>query len=219
MSYVELVLTQEYGGEPCQMRFNYYNGVYNAYAVELGLLAASFKASVLPTLNAVQGEPCLNTSLYLRSFNTGAVHTETLTGGGDVVATDADMVPPYLPMLIRLGVGATINAETDAPYVGSRSIRYGKKFMSGFTADWMDSDGVEIPSGMSAAASALLLAFAYDLSGNSPNDHQAIVLGLALPPLPPSGFFPTGQPAAPVRRAPITVANFRKFTKLQSRDD
>lgn len=217
MSYVEIVMTQELAGVSLQNRFYYYNGVYNAYATELNLLADSFENEVLAAYEAIQSTQITTTSLYLRSLNTGAVVTRVEAVAGDVVATLAETIQPDLALLIRLGVGQSINVATDAPYVGARSIRYGKKYISGLTEDWMGASGYEVPAALATAWASFLAAMEEPLTGTGANDHTPIVLGFILPALPPSGLYPDGQPEAPPRRAPITSAAATRFTRLRSR--
>lgn len=213
MATYEVVLTQQLAGVNCQMAFH-----YNNLAVVAGVpgapaqIAAAFGDIVLPTIMALQSDEMANVSVYCRDLGAPATAAVLEAGGtGGVVATAAETLPPWLPLVITFTANSWFNVETSAPYVGVRPGGKGKKYLSGLTEAWSSVASAEVPVALASAW----------------NDFQvAVATPLAVPVLSTTVNHVVYSPAKaalgtlPERQAlvaAITDAARGQFTRLSSR--
>ena len=175
--------------------------------------------TLLPILNAMQVTQLVNVSATASIVGNSALsQSRLITGGGDVAAADANALPPQLAVYFRQSVGATRLIQGDALYTGDRPIRRGGVFISGLTEDWIDVDGIVIPSAYTTQIAALSAAYVTGFTSNpSGVIYKGCVWSYPRPELPPTPAYPDGRAERPYVYAPVGATLPRSISRLKSR--
>jgi len=93
----------------------------------------AFDTNTLADINAIQIDEVQNTSLYcLNRTDARYSFNKPLTGGGDIVAPDAEVPIQTLALYSRLVVGNT-HKFSDGSQITARTIKRGGKYFAGLT--------------------------------------------------------------------------------------
>lgn len=217
MTYWRVAFEQELAGTTCIFDMVYANtGLYGLMADAIEI-AADAAAKLTGAVNAIQGTPMTNVAVHVAGDDNNTSYDLAVIGGGNIAATLDTMLPAYYPLVIRKNAGTTVLRPTLGVYNGNRPIKRGRLFLSGFTRDWVDADGIDYPTGGAALMDDLIDDLMTPITTSGGRVWSPAIIGLGLPELPPSPTYPAGKPARPGVGAPIVSMIPGKFTSLRSR--
>lgn len=173
-------------------------------------LAQWFEANVIPAWQACMPSQLEFDSIDVRSSNYPFPHTESLALTGDLTVADGAIMPPWLPVYVKVVVLPNLNGDDGAPYSGMRPVRRGSKYFSGLSEAFNSSLGFVVPATAEGTAWTAFLATLNDTAVLSSGNMTPVVWGDAMPAA-------GSKPARGVIVAPVNTHSAQYFTKLDSR--
>lgn len=219
MSTIKAVLNYTYNSQVCQQIFYYVNTSVTPTNVLLAQFSEAWVEDVLDDYIAALVDGVVFDTLDVSSNNLPfAVPYSLGAATGAVVATDEGEIPVNIVANIAKVVGNSYDPNTGSAYTGLRPIRSGRLYLSGLPKTLMSKSGINTGAATYAAFTSLLAAQATPINAGG-SVWNPVVLGFPLPPRPESPTYPSGLPARDYVVANISGAQFKGWTKLETREE
>lgn len=207
MATIRLDVKSTLSGVEIINTFHYWNAAVVSNSTIIGELITDFVADVIEGLwREFLPSQYVFTEVKGSALDFPFPVITPISVAGTVTTPDTNILPPYMALIVKLGVSGNFDPITGTPTIPARPVRGGRKYFSGLTEVFQELSGYVNPGGTDGAdLDAFLAALNDDRTGGG-YDWEPVVLG---------------NPIEGTRQfhivAPITSAAAVRFTKLGSR--